>query len=165
MFLFGNISNRRLAKMKNIKHDFPILKQEIHGKPLVYLDSSATSQKPQMVLDAILHYYQNDHSNDAIYIGNGKLGKVEIQGKTNLIVKGEIRGKLWYSNEYNWCQGGSEVRMIHKDKGFCFLTYVSGHFEGGGEAVWVYIKDDYWYLGGQSLQQSVCAKARCVGMP
>jgi len=45
------------------KHDFPILNQSIHGKPLVYLDSAATSQKPQCVMDALMHYYQHDHAN------------------------------------------------------------------------------------------------------
>jgi len=49
--------------MLNVKSDFPILNQHIHGKPLVYLDSSGSSQKPQCVIDAISHYYQNDHAN------------------------------------------------------------------------------------------------------
>jgi cysteine desulfurase / selenocysteine lyase len=43
--------------------DFPILQQKIAGKPLIYLDSAGSAQKPQMVLDAIQHYYQNDHAN------------------------------------------------------------------------------------------------------
>ncbi|MBS0352165.1 MAG: SufS family cysteine desulfurase [Proteobacteria bacterium] len=43
--------------------DFPILKQTISGKPLIYLDTAATSQKPQMVLDALQKYYQHDHAN------------------------------------------------------------------------------------------------------
>lgn len=45
------------------KQDFPILNQTIHGKPLVYLDSAASSQKPQAVIDALVHYYQHDHAN------------------------------------------------------------------------------------------------------
>ena len=49
--------------MKNFKNDFPILKQDIHGKPLVYLDSSATSQKPSCVIDALTHYYEQDNAN------------------------------------------------------------------------------------------------------
>lgn len=49
--------------MTNYKQDFPIFLQQIHGKPLVYLDSSASSQKPQCVIDAITHYYQHDHAN------------------------------------------------------------------------------------------------------
>src|SRR5687768_15741133 len=40
-----------------IREDFPILKQQVHGKPLVYLDNAATSQKPKVVIDALVNYY------------------------------------------------------------------------------------------------------------
>jgi cysteine desulfurase / selenocysteine lyase len=43
--------------------DFPILNQQIHDQPLVYLDNAATSQKPTAVLDAIAHYYKADNAN------------------------------------------------------------------------------------------------------
>jgi cysteine desulfurase/selenocysteine lyase len=43
--------------------DFPILDQKVHGKPLVYLDSAATGQKPRAVIDAIANYYVQDNSN------------------------------------------------------------------------------------------------------
>ncbi len=46
-----------------IREDFPILKQEIRGKPLVYLDNAATTQKPQVVIDAISHFYMTDCAN------------------------------------------------------------------------------------------------------
>jgi cysteine desulfurase / selenocysteine lyase len=46
-----------------IRADFPILKQKIHGKPLVYLDNGATSQKPQVVIDALNRYYTAENSN------------------------------------------------------------------------------------------------------
>jgi cysteine desulfurase / selenocysteine lyase len=45
------------------RKDFPILKQSIHGHPLVYLDNAASNQKPQVVIDAIKHYYEQDHAN------------------------------------------------------------------------------------------------------
>ena len=43
--------------------DFPILDVRVHGKPLVYLDNAATSQKPQVVLDALMHYYRSENAN------------------------------------------------------------------------------------------------------
>jgi len=46
-----------------VRKDFPILHQEVNGKPLVYLDNAATSQKPLFVLDAIKKYYQEYNSN------------------------------------------------------------------------------------------------------
>ena len=48
---------------KNIRKQFPILKQKINGKPSIYLDSSATTQKPQIVIDAITDYYKRYNSN------------------------------------------------------------------------------------------------------
>ncbi len=49
--------------VRRIREDFPILKQKVHGKPLVYLDNAATSQKPRAVLDALQRYYSLDNSN------------------------------------------------------------------------------------------------------
>jgi cysteine desulfurase / selenocysteine lyase len=49
--------------VERIRRDFPILAREVHGKKLVYLDNAATSQKPQMVMDAISRYYQQENSN------------------------------------------------------------------------------------------------------
>jgi cysteine desulfurase/selenocysteine lyase len=49
--------------VRKIRQDFPILKQKVHGKPLVYLDNGATSQKPQIVIDTLSRYYAADNSN------------------------------------------------------------------------------------------------------
>ena len=46
-----------------LRADFPILKQRIHGKPLVYLDNAATTQKPQEVLDRLTRYYVEENAN------------------------------------------------------------------------------------------------------
>jgi len=46
-----------------VRADFPTLAQTVHGKPLVYLDSAATTQKPAVVIDAIARYYRCDNSN------------------------------------------------------------------------------------------------------
>jgi cysteine desulfurase/selenocysteine lyase len=46
-----------------VRADFPILQQEINGHPLVYFDNGATSQKPQVVIDAISNYYQETNAN------------------------------------------------------------------------------------------------------
>src|SRR5258708_38408030 len=49
--------------VQKIRKDFPILNQLAHGKPLVYLDNAATTQKPQAVINALVDYYQHDNSN------------------------------------------------------------------------------------------------------
>ena len=46
-----------------LREDFPILRQKVHGKPLVYLDNGATSQKPQAVIDVLNRYYSEENSN------------------------------------------------------------------------------------------------------
>ena len=47
----------------NLRKDFPILNQEVHGRPLVYFDNAATSQKPRVVIQALTHYYEHDNAN------------------------------------------------------------------------------------------------------
>ena len=49
--------------VKKVRADFPILVSQVHGKPLVYLDNAATTQKPQAVIDAISHYYTHENAN------------------------------------------------------------------------------------------------------
>ena len=49
--------------MQNIKKDFPIFKRNINGKPLVYLDSASTSQKPKIVVDALQKFYTTNNAN------------------------------------------------------------------------------------------------------
>ncbi|TMG02502.1 MAG: cysteine desulfurase [Chloroflexi bacterium] len=46
-----------------IRKDFPILERKVYGKPLVYLDNAATSQKPRQVIDALVDYYENYNAN------------------------------------------------------------------------------------------------------
>ncbi|MBI2683915.1 MAG: cysteine desulfurase [Actinobacteria bacterium] len=51
------------SNLVRVREDFPILAREVHGKPLVYLDSAATSQKPTRVLDAMDAYYRETNAN------------------------------------------------------------------------------------------------------
>src|SRR5688572_33031874 len=46
-----------------LRHDFPILEQEINGHPLTYLDSASSSQKPRVVIDAVADYYREYNAN------------------------------------------------------------------------------------------------------
>ncbi len=50
-------------EVARIRDDFPVLGQSVRGKPLVYLDNAATSQKPRAVLDALVRYYTEDNAN------------------------------------------------------------------------------------------------------
>src|SRR4051794_31860794 len=46
-----------------LRADFPILDQNVHGRPLIYFDNAATTQKPRAVLEALRHYYEHDNAN------------------------------------------------------------------------------------------------------
>jgi cysteine desulfurase/selenocysteine lyase len=49
--------------VERIRQDFPVLRQKVYGKPLVYLDNAATTQKPQCVIDALSRYYSSENAN------------------------------------------------------------------------------------------------------
>ena len=49
--------------VEKIREDFPLLKREIRGKKIVYLDNAATTLKPQQVIDAVVNYYENASAN------------------------------------------------------------------------------------------------------
>src|SRR5471030_3340625 len=57
------MSNAKTIDWSALRKDFPILDQKVHGKPLVYFDNAATSQKPRAVIDALVHYYEHDNAN------------------------------------------------------------------------------------------------------
>jgi cysteine desulfurase/selenocysteine lyase len=57
------IDAARVFDVQKVRKDFPVLEQKVHGKPLVYLDNAATTQKPLAVLKAIENYYRHDNSN------------------------------------------------------------------------------------------------------
>jgi cysteine desulfurase/selenocysteine lyase len=61
-----------------IRSDFPILQTKVHGKPLVYLDNAATTQKPRAVIDALVRYYSSENAN--IHRGVHALSEVATEG-------------------------------------------------------------------------------------
>ena len=59
----STVSTREPIDVEEIRGDFPILDQEVHGQPLVYLDNAASSQRPERVIEALSRYYRRDHAN------------------------------------------------------------------------------------------------------
>jgi len=84
--------------VERIREDFPVLKQKIHGKPLVYLDNAATSQKPQSVIDAIVKFYTVDCAN--IHRGVHELSQrstaayEETRAKTKRFINARTRNEI-----------------------------------------------------------------------
>ena len=52
-----------MIDVNKVRADFPILSRKVYGKPLIYFDNAASSQKPSQVIDAISNYYEHEHSN------------------------------------------------------------------------------------------------------
>jgi len=80
------VENAATINISKIRADFPILKRVVNGKPLVYLDNAATSQKPDYVLNAMDEYYRNKNAN--VHRGIHKLGEEAT------IAYEEARGKV-----------------------------------------------------------------------
>jgi len=57
------MSDSRKIDWLALRKDFPILNQQVHGKPLIYFDNAATSQKPRAVIQALVNYYEHDNAN------------------------------------------------------------------------------------------------------
>lgn len=94
-------------KIKTCRQDFPILQQSIHGKPLVYLDSSATSQKPQAVIDALQQYYQQDNANVHRGVYELSVRATRAYEKTRTDVQQFINAK--HAHEIIFVRGATEA--------------------------------------------------------
>lgn len=111
--------------MLNYKDDFPILKQTNRGKPLIYLDSSATNQKPHHVISAIQQYYQCDNAN--IHRGVYELSERATRAyeKTRVNIKSFINAKE--AHEIIFVRGATEgINLVAQ-------SYGRHHFRVGDE--------------------------------
>ncbi|MGC9967806.1 MAG: cysteine desulfurase [Syntrophobacteraceae bacterium] len=63
LFAGKSATSARPLDVPAIRRDFPVLHQRVHGKPLVWMDNAATTQKPQTVIDAVSRFYAYDNSN------------------------------------------------------------------------------------------------------
>ena len=78
-------SKYRKFNVDEIRKDFPILGREVNGKPLVYFDNAATTQKPNIVIDSIVHYYKYENAN--IHRGLHFLSEVATEQYENARLK------------------------------------------------------------------------------
>jgi len=104
-----------------IREDFPILKQTIHGKPLVYLDNAATSQKPQIVIDAISRYYATENAN--VHRGIHALSEMATQAYEG--ARETVRQFLTAADtrEIIFVRGTTEaINLVAQSYGRTFLT-------------------------------------------
>jgi cysteine desulfurase/selenocysteine lyase len=90
-----------------VRQDFPILDQKIKGKPLIYLDNAATTQKPQIVIDAISQFYNTNNAN--VHRGAHTLSDnaTELFENARSNVQGFINAK--HAHEIVWTRGTTEA--------------------------------------------------------
>jgi cysteine desulfurase/selenocysteine lyase len=112
---------------KNIRQDFPILQQMVHGKPLVYLDSSATSQKPRAVIAALQNYYSQDNANVHRGVYELSARATKAYEKTRQIIKEFINAKK--TQEIIFVNGTTEgVNLVAQ-------SYGRSQFSKGDEVI------------------------------
>jgi cysteine desulfurase/selenocysteine lyase len=83
--VFVKDSKFRKFDVNEIRKDFPILAREVNGKPLVYFDNAATTQKPNIVIDSMTHYYRYENAN--IHRGLHFLSEVATEQYENARIK------------------------------------------------------------------------------
>ena len=92
--------------LEQVRADFPILNQDVNGKPLIYLDNAASAQKPQAVMDAMTQYFRETHSNvhrGAHTLGDRATALFEGARET---VRSQINAAS--ANEIIWTRGTTE---------------------------------------------------------
>ena len=94
-------------EFSNIKSKFPIFKQKIKGKPLIYLDSANSSQKPKIVIDEISRFYENDFSNVGRSVHTLAVKATNKFEETRDIVKSFINAK--HREEIIFTKGATEA--------------------------------------------------------
>jgi cysteine desulfurase/selenocysteine lyase len=100
------VQNRPAFDVRKVREDFPILKSSVRGKPLVYLDNAATTQKPRAVIDAVLHYYEGQNSN--IHRGVHHLSEVATRAYETARVKVQRFLNAADSREIIFTRGATE---------------------------------------------------------
>lgn len=107
--------------IEQIRSDFPILKETVHGKPLVYLDNAATTHKPQVVIDAVSEVYEKYNSN--IHRGVHHLSNVCTQAHED--ARGKVQQFLnaKHSHEVVFTRGTTEaINLVAHSFGETFLN-------------------------------------------
>ncbi len=90
-----------------VRQEFPILKETVYGKPLVYLDSAATSQKPQRVMDAMSHFFLRENAN--VHRGVHYLSERATEAYENARVKVARFLNAKHANEIIFVRGTTEA--------------------------------------------------------
>ncbi|MGT2964109.1 cysteine desulfurase [Streptococcus acidominimus] len=161
-----------------IKKEFPILDQLIHDEPLVYLDNAATTQKPQVVLEEILDYYQTDNANvhrgvhslaeraTSRYEAARERVRQFIHAKSTkevLFTRGTTSSLNWVAQfAAQMLRPGDEVLISIMEHHANIIPWQQVCQATGAKLVYVYLKDGY--LDMEDLQSKLSSKTKFVSI-
>lgn len=114
--------------VEEVRKDFPILKRLVNGKPLVYLDNAATTQKPQTVIDALTNYYTYDNAN--IHRGLYFLSELATEQYENARLKAKEFFNAISASEIIFVRGTTEAINL-----VASTLCRSKHFKEGDEVI------------------------------
>ena len=117
----------RIFDPYEVRQEFPALNQEVNGKPLVYLDNAATSQKPESVLQAMMHYYHFDNANVH------RAAHTLSDRATRSFEQARLKVRSWLNaaspNEIIWTRGTTEaINLVAQ-------SYGRSHLKAGDEII------------------------------
>lgn len=161
-----------------IKKVFPILEQLIHDEPLVYLDNAATTQKPQVVLETLLDYYQTDNANvhrgvhtlaeratSRYEAARERVGQFihAASVKEVLFTRGTTTGLNWVAHfAAQILQPGDEVLISIMEHHANIIPWQQVCQQTGAKLVYVYLKEGY--LDMEDLQAKLSSKTKFVAL-
>ncbi len=140
--------------MQGYKKDFPILEQTINGKPLVYLDSGSSSQKPACVIDAIASYYRHDHA-------NVHRGIYELSERATRLYEKTRKKIQWFINaghtdEIIFTRGTTEsINLVAQ-------SYGRTHFKAGDEVILTEMEHHSNIVPWQMLQEQLGIQLKVI---
>lgn len=173
------LSTKTILDIESIRKDFPILQRRVHGKPLVYFDNAATSQKPKQVIEAMEFYYKNYNAN--IHRSIHELGEEatakfeEAHGKIADFIKADSYQNIIFTKNtteslnlvaYSLTAGlkkGDEIAVSQMEHHSNFVPWQQLAKQRGLKLKFIKI-DDEGKLDGESIRENITKKTKIVSL-
>ncbi len=139
-------SNRPVFDVAALRREFPILGTQVHGKPLVFLDSAASAQKPRVVIDALRHTYEQEYAN--VHRGVYWLSEVATQKYEGVRKKLKTYFNAKSDREFVFLRGTTEaINLVANSYGHAFLKkgdeiLITGLEHHSNIVPWQMLRDD-----------------------
>ncbi|MFA3782701.1 SufS family cysteine desulfurase [Melioribacteraceae bacterium 4301-Me] len=153
----NNIAVKRKFNINEVREDFPILKRLVNDKPLVYLDNAATTQKPQVVIDSLNHYYTYDNAN--IHRGLYFLSELATESYENARLKVKEFINALSSSEIIFVRGATEAINLVANSFF-----MGKYFNDGDEIIISAMEHHSNIVPWQLIQNKIDLKLRVIPM-